>query len=45
MSTTSGYGVVDVSSGAMFSNLKYTYVSDNLRLKSSASYGGINYDI
>ena len=43
MSTTSGYGVTDVSHVAMFSNFDGTCVSDNLRLGSSASYGGLNH--
>ena len=42
MSTSSGYGVVDVSHVAMFSNYCGTFVSDNLRLGPSAGYGGLN---
>ena len=42
MSTMSGYGVVDVSHVALFSNL-VALVSDNLRLRPSAGYGGLNH--
>ena len=42
MSINSVYSVVDVSDVAMFSNLDGTCVCDNLRLGSSASYGGLN---
>ena len=43
MSTLSGYGVADASHVAMFSNFGGTCVSDNLRLRSSAGYGGLNH--
>ena len=43
MSTLSGYGVADASHVAMFSNLGWTCVSDNLRLGPSAGYGGLNH--
>ena len=43
ISTTSGYGDVDVSHVAMFSNFGCTYVSDNLRLGPSAGYEGLNH--
>ena len=42
MSTTSG-GVTDVSHVAMFSYFDGTYVSDNLRLGSSAGYRSLNH--
>ena len=43
MSTTSGYGVVGVRYVAMFSNFGGTCVSGNLRLGTSADYGGLNH--
>ena len=46
MSTLSGCGVADASHVAMFSNFGGTCVSENLRLGSSAGYGGLNhYDV
>ena len=42
MSTTSCYGVVDVIHVAMFSNFECIYVSDNVRLRYSASLGCFN---
>ena len=43
MSTTSGYGVADVSDVDMFINFGGICVSDNVRLGSSASRGGLNH--
>ena len=43
MPTSSGYGIVDVSHVAMFSNFGGTCVIDHLRLVPSAGYGGLNH--
>ena len=43
MSTTNGYGVVNVSHVAMFTNFGGTCVSDHLTLEPSAGYGGLNH--
>ena len=43
MSTFSGYGVADASHVVMFSNFGGTCVSDNLRLRPSAGYEGLNH--
>ena len=43
MSTFSGYGVVDASHVAMFSNFGGTCVSENLRLGLSAGYECLNH--
>ena len=41
--TQSGYGVVDVSHVARFSNFGGTCFSDNLRLGPSAGYEGLSH--
>ena len=41
ISTSTGYGVVDVSHVAVLSTFGDTYVSDNLRLGPSAGHGGL----
>ena len=43
MTILSGYGVVDASHVAMFSNFGGICVSNNLWLGPSASDGGLNY--
>ena len=43
LSTTSGYGVIDVSHVVMFSNFGGVCLNDNLRFGPSAGHGGLNH--